>query len=175
MTCLPIVPDYQAFMRGVDRSDQLMGYYNIGRRSKKWWKREFGYVIEVAALNAYVIQKEGRPPSERSKHDYLEFRVALAEELIGSFTSRQVPVGHPRSAEHQQTLRLDTSKGDLPIVEDSVHDCAVCCKIREVRKLRRSELRHETKIKCGVCNMNLCLASNRNCFLKYHTSVRYWE
>ena len=65
----------------------------------------FGYVIEVAALNAYIIQKEGRPPSERSKHDYLEFRVALAEELIGFFTSRQVPVGHPRSAEHQQTLR----------------------------------------------------------------------
>ena len=63
------------FMRGVDRGDQLIGYYNISRRSEKWWKR-FGYVIEVAALNAYIIQKEGHPPTHRSKLDCLKFRVA---------------------------------------------------------------------------------------------------
>ena len=34
----------------------------------------FGYVIEVAAWNAYIIQKEGRPP-EHNEHDYLQFRV----------------------------------------------------------------------------------------------------
>ena len=49
VTCPPLLPDYQTFMRGVDWGDQLIGYYNIGRRSKKWWKRVFGYVIEVAA------------------------------------------------------------------------------------------------------------------------------
>ena len=61
VTCPPLLPDYQTFMRGVDRGDQLIGYYNIGRHSKKWWKRVFGYVIEVAALNTYIVQKEGRP------------------------------------------------------------------------------------------------------------------
>ena len=35
--CPPIVPDYQAFMRGVDSGDQLI----------KRWKRAFGYVIEL--------------------------------------------------------------------------------------------------------------------------------
>ena len=175
VTCPPLMPDYQAYMRGVDRGDQLIGYYNIGRRSKKWWKRVFGYVIEVAALNAYIIQKDGRPASEHNKHDYLEFRVALAEELIGSFSSRQVPVGRPRSVEHQQALRLDTSKDHLPIMEDTVHQCVVCNKVREVKMLKRSECRHESKIKCSVCDVNLCLNTKRNCFVKYHTSVRYWE
>ena len=42
-------------MKGVDRVDQLIGYYNISRHSKKWWKRVFGCVVEVAALNAYII------------------------------------------------------------------------------------------------------------------------
>ena len=37
--CPPLLPDYQAFMRGVDRSDQYLGLYNVGRRSRKWWKR----------------------------------------------------------------------------------------------------------------------------------------
>ena len=60
VTCPPVLPDHQAYMRGVDRGDQLIGYYNIGRRSRKWWKRVFSYIIEVAALNAYIIQKHGK-------------------------------------------------------------------------------------------------------------------
>ena len=55
--CPPLLPDYQAYMRGIDRGDQLMGYYNVGRRSKKWWKRVFAYLLEVSILNAYVWQK----------------------------------------------------------------------------------------------------------------------
>ena len=31
----PLLPDYQQYMRGVDRGDQVVGYYSIGRRSKK--------------------------------------------------------------------------------------------------------------------------------------------
>lgn len=30
----PLLPDYQNFMRGVDRGDQLQKYYNVGRHSK---------------------------------------------------------------------------------------------------------------------------------------------
>ena len=35
LLCPPCLPDYQSFMRGVDRADQRIGYYNLGRRSKK--------------------------------------------------------------------------------------------------------------------------------------------
>ena len=161
-------------MRGVDRGDQLIGYYNIGRRSRKWWKRVFGYVVEVAALNAYVIQKDGYLPAERKKHDHLEFRVALAEELIGSFCSHQ-HIGRPRSHDHQQVLRLDNTQTHLPTIDGSSRMCVVCSKVREVKKLKRSEYRHETQMKCGVCDVNLCVTKDRNCFVKYHTCVRYWE
>ena len=37
--CPPLLPDYQQYMHGVDKGDQLIGYYNIGWRSKKWWKK----------------------------------------------------------------------------------------------------------------------------------------
>ena len=175
VSCPPLLPDYQAFMRGVDRADQLMGYYNVSRRSKKWWKRVFGYVVEVASLNAYIIQRDGRPPADRKKHDYLEFRLQLAEELIGSFTSRTRAVGRPRSLEHQQAVRLDSTKNHLPVFSDVSHDCEVCSRVREVRNLTRSQYRHETKIKCMECDVSLCVNSARNCYVKYHTAVRYWE
>ena len=81
--------------------------------------------------------------------------MALAEELIGSFTSHQVPAGRPRSVDHQQTLRLDASKGHLPVMESSQHQCVVCNKVRKVRKLKCTEYRHKTKVKCNVCDVNL--------------------
>ena len=107
-------------------------------------------MVEVAALNAFVIQKDGSLPAERKKHDYLEFRVALAEELIGSFCSRQ-HIGRPRSHDHQQVLRLDNTQSHLPTIDGSSQKCVVCSKVREVKKLKRSEYRHETQMKCGVC------------------------
>ncbi len=38
VACPPCLPDYQKHMRGVDRGDQLDSYYNVGRKSKKWWR-----------------------------------------------------------------------------------------------------------------------------------------
>ena len=60
VSCPSLLPDYQKFMRGVDRGDQLQSYYNIGRRSRKWWKSIFFYIIEVS-INAYVLDSYVRP------------------------------------------------------------------------------------------------------------------
>ena len=48
--CQPLLPDYQAYMRGVDRGDQMIGFYNVARRSKKWWKRVFFSTFWSAAF-----------------------------------------------------------------------------------------------------------------------------
>ena len=65
VNCPPCLPDYQLYMRGVDRGDQRIGYYNLGRRSKKWWKRVFAYVIECSILNAFVLLSFVKSGSER--------------------------------------------------------------------------------------------------------------
>ena len=115
-------------------------------------------MIEVAALNA-----------ERSKHDYLEFRYALMEELIDS-SSRARIAGRPHPLEHQQALRLHTTKS---IVDGPKRDCA---KVREVAGQKRGKgTRHESQIRCSVCNVNLCCNQDRQCFYKYHTLVRHWN
>jgi len=51
----PLLPDYQQYMRGINRGDQLVGFYNVGRRSRKWWKRYFLYLLGCSLLNAYVL------------------------------------------------------------------------------------------------------------------------
>ena len=76
--CPPLLKDYQQFMKGVDRGDQMIGYYNIGRRSKKWWKCCFAYLVECALLNAFILNNITFPShyAQRGcrKRDFLSFR-----------------------------------------------------------------------------------------------------
>ena len=44
-----------------DTKDQLIGYYNIGWRSKTWRKKVFSYIIECALVNAYIIERHAKP------------------------------------------------------------------------------------------------------------------
>ena len=100
------LPDYQSFMRGIERGDQLLGYYNVGRRSKKWWKRVFAYLLEVSVLNVYILQKSSN--TGEKEHDYLNFRLDLAVELVG--TSRRSQGRRPRTCWYQQEISgLSTS------------------------------------------------------------------
>ena len=124
--CPPLLPDCQAFMRGVDRYDQLIGLYNIGRRSKKWWKRVFSHILECAILNAYVLDSHIHPLEHalrgRKKRDYLTFRLQLAEELIGGFCSSKRAGSRP-SCEH---CRLTVDLGHWPQQSHKGRHCVVC-------------------------------------------------
>ena len=125
--CPPCLPDYQKFMRGIDRGDQMMGYYNVGRRSRKWWKRDFSYLIEVCLLNAYVLHKF----SDEVQADFLQFWLDLAVQLIG--TVRRQACGRPRSIEQTELLRLDSTKGHfLKLLQDVDVWCAAKYESREV-------------------------------------------
>lgn len=168
LPCPPCLPDYQQFMRGVDRGDQLIGYYNVGRRSVKWWKRVFSYLVEVCALNAYLLGKFIPLGQPRSR--YLKFRITLAEQLVGSFTSR-APIGRPRRSLPCQ--RLDITLGHWSEVGDDKKDCVVCIEVRQRKGLTRSQYRHETRTVCMYCKVHLCNVRERNCYLKYHTLVDY--
>ena len=69
-------------MNGVDKSDQYLNYYSMGRTSIKWWKRVFFRLLELSAVNAMVkyFHKNLNMASKRQAHKY--FREVLAHELV---------------------------------------------------------------------------------------------
>ena len=159
VNCPPCLHDYQAYMRGVDHGDQLMSDYNVGRRSTKWWKRIFAYLIEVACLNAYVLRTHGQT-GQRKTPSYLHFRLELLHGLIGGY--------HGRSRRRRPSLTpyepsLDQSLQHLPTYGSSL-ECVVCNKVREKRGLTRKEYRHETHMMCSVCGVHLCITSPEHNF-----------
>ena len=158
--CPPLLVDYQQFMRGVDRGDQLIGYYNIGKRSRKWWKQCFSHLIESALLNSYILESEVFPTEHsrvgRNKRDFLSFRMDLAKQLIGGFQSRKCQ-GSPRSSEHLQLERLNIQLGHWPVKAEKKLVCVVCSTKRTKLHLSRAEMHHETRIKCSFCGVHLCI------------------
>jgi hypothetical protein len=47
--------DYQQHMNGVDLMDQIVGYYLLNHRSKKWWRHILFYLLFVFVNNSYVL------------------------------------------------------------------------------------------------------------------------
>ena len=78
--------------------DQLRGYYAIGTKSRKWWRYLFWFCVDVSIVNAFILERKAINHCSRTQ---LDFRVELAKDLIGEFSSRgrtasagQLEVGH---------------------------------------------------------------------------------
>ena len=74
VSCPDVVKDYNAHMGGVDKHDQLRQYYNVERKSIKWWHRIAFGLLDMAVVNAFLMYQE-------IGHDSIslfEFRRSLA-------------------------------------------------------------------------------------------------
>ena len=85
--CPEAIISYNEFMGGVDRGDQLRGYYSCRTKSRKFYKYIFYFLLDVAITNAFVLYKHY---AAFSKYKTIrDFRVQLAKELIGDYCSRR--------------------------------------------------------------------------------------
>ena len=81
----PVVKTYNNNMNGVDLNNQMRGYYMAGRKSKKWWRCLIWFLVDVAIVNAYILEKLS--PHHRSRTQ-LAFRLDLVQLLIRNFSAR---------------------------------------------------------------------------------------
>ena len=85
--CPEAIISYNEFMGGVDRGDQLRGYYSCRTKSRKFYKYIFYFLLDVAITNAFVLYKHYATCSKLK--NIRDFRVQLAKELIGDYCSRR--------------------------------------------------------------------------------------
>ena len=78
---------YNYSMNGVDRADQYTVYYSFVRRSIKWWRKVFFWLMEVAVVNSYILYKchTVRPMSHR------DYRLSIIRSLASAFVQSAPP------------------------------------------------------------------------------------
>ena len=159
-----MVADYNKFMLGVDKLDQLMAYYSFLHKSVKWWRKVFFWLLEVVVINSYIIFKELCRRRRKRPMTHLAFRRVLinflSEPLRVSVTPHSRP--GPQTAQHVERLQ---PVPHFPTKGRKRRDCVVCSE-------RDGGTRHLTHYQCATCpdNPSICPAS---CFEAYHTQRRY--
>lgn len=80
-----IVKDYNLNMGGVDLMNQMISYYRIFIRSKKWTLRMITHFIDFAIINSWIeyrIDCQNAAVHKRQIMDLLAFRMKLADQLV---------------------------------------------------------------------------------------------
>ena len=62
-------------MLGVDRLDQRISYYQFIRKSVRWWRKVFFWIVEVMVVNAYILYSTHTDAPRKLSHK--EFRRKL--------------------------------------------------------------------------------------------------
>jgi uncharacterized membrane protein len=62
-------------MGGVDLSDQVMQYYEVLRKSVKWWRKLFLLMLNVMIVNSFILCKKYSEDEKKKTHH--EFRAEI--------------------------------------------------------------------------------------------------
>ena len=154
------VSAYNKSMGGVDLHDQLRAKYPSGRKSKKWWRYLFWFLLDSAIVNSYVLYSEwSTRQMKKKRYSHLDFRQELLKELIGGY--RKV-----KRTERDTTLDRPAL---VPVQNLSGHSNVRLNRKRTSCKYHLTRLgqRRDTVYGCNVCNVHLC----KECHAGYHQSV----
>ena len=112
---------YNMFMGGVDKSDQLIGYYRITRQTQKYWKTIFLHLLEIAATNAFILYKLLRIESQRLPTER-HFRDQLVIQIIKKYGLSLPTAVYPAISSTQYRIR----HGSTALLNTHRRRCAIC-------------------------------------------------
>ena len=150
------------YMGGVDRGDQIRGYYSCRLKSRKFYKYIFYFLFDVTITNTYTLYKNYC--LERTLRNAKEFRLQLAQQLIGEYCSR-------RRLGRQSGVIAPLPMRHFPVRVNS----DTTSKRRRGRCAKCSQLNHrcDTTWYCRECDLWLCHGGDpkEDCFLLWHQQV----
>ena len=94
-----LVKDYNAYMGGVNKSDQLINKYNTLHKTNKWWKTLCYHFLDTARVNAFILFEDFRkkhadiPELQRpDRYGQLDFTTELIRQLADLDVHADVPL-----------------------------------------------------------------------------------
>ena len=73
---------YSQHMGGVDKCDQLLSNYAISKKSIKWWKKVFSWLLELCVINSMCLFFEKNPESGRKRNNHKRYQEMLIHKLV---------------------------------------------------------------------------------------------
>ena len=182
--CPQLISPYNKGMGGVDKADQLMSFYRIEIKTKRWYIKIFWHLVDMAKVNAWLLycrHCECLRIPKKQRLPLVDFTLEIAEGLISANKSISVATS---SGKPGQPTKRKSSEAPNPSAASKVGrkptTPSPCNDSRfdqlghwpKPTKDNRSQCRHckdgFSKIFCAKCNICLCLREGKNCFVEYH-------
>ncbi|XP_037048078.1 piggyBac transposable element-derived protein 3-like [Bradysia coprophila] len=167
-----IVQKYNMNMGGVDLMNQMISYYRIFIRSKKWTLRMVSHFIDFSIVQSWIEYKihcKRAEVPQRQIMDLLAFRMKLAKQLIyfeqtGKRNAR-ITLEDVRT-KHQRNDKSRECRTDKDIRYDGSYHLPKYSENRLRCKLESCN--SKSQIYCTKCNVHLCVNKSNDCFYEYH-------
>lgn len=155
--------DYTKNMGAVDRSDHFISSYEFMRRTKKWYRKMFFWILEVGLINSYLLYKQVQIIHNKKPLSHLTFRKCIVKALVGEYMTNKPNTrrrGRPSQGPVEQRL---SGRHFIKKREKGSARCVVCLK---------KGLRKETIYLCKTCEAKPALHPD-DCFEIYHTQANF--
>lgn len=83
--CPLMLEKYNKSMGGMDKSDQLISYHKVLRKTVKYWKTAFFHLIDVAIVNSHVLYNWFQLKNGKKNPTENQFRDSLVLKIISTY------------------------------------------------------------------------------------------
>lgn len=113
--CPSVIGAYNKHMGGVDLLDSLISLYRAHLRSKKWYFRIFLHILDLTAVNAWLLYRRNAETTSdqptRKLMPLAEFKVDLATSLCKAGKNQLKKRGRPSNESVEQGIQLKKTRG----------------------------------------------------------------
>ena len=125
------------------------------------------YAIEICIHNTHVVMNHLR----QSKTPGLDFRLELAEALVGDYAGRSKGRVASDRRPVSDERRLQIGEHTPLMVKGLSVRCVVC---RERNRKKLTDKVRRVNIKCMECDAPLCV-DDTGCWTRYHRNKDFWR
>ncbi|XP_067248688.1 piggyBac transposable element-derived protein 4-like [Chanodichthys erythropterus] len=146
-----VILDYNRCKGGVDNLDKMVASYSCKRKTNRWPMVVFSTILDVSAINAFVVWREINPSWERGKSTQRRiFLEQLGKALVSPLMERRQHL--PRAPASASILKRqwDSSNAPGPSTEPQPKRtrCQVCPRAKDAK----------TDKQCVICKRAICAA-----------------
>ena len=156
-----VIAEYNKYMGGVDKSDQMRSYYGIGNHSKKWWRCVFSFILNLCIVQAWITWKNScHNPVRNASYCHLFFRGDVADQLRAGFVGKKMKVGR-----EARSIVIPVDSIDHHKLMKRAGEKRTCRQYSKMGKKTASNNTPRSSFFCKFCDLNLCRGA---CFRDWH-------
>ncbi|XP_069697349.1 piggyBac transposable element-derived protein 4-like isoform X1 [Periplaneta americana] len=160
------VLDYTSKMGGVDRADHYCLSYGFLKKSLKWWRKLYFWILEISLVNSFHLYNLNQQSKNLPTVSHLEFRKKIIVGLVGNVRNKiSRKRGRPSTNDTEDHLN-----GTLHLIRAHERKVTKDCEVYSNRKVKGG--RKETSFYCNTCERKPGLHPNK-CFAIYHAEKKY--